>query len=109
MSARPKSARPLEPMGVTTGLNSVYISPRTPRTPRVAPTEDDDDDVEMELLRQDERDSAQRGLNGDGPGFFEAEDVDKEDPINKKISAKDKRSMVLLSVLCELFFRVSDV
>lgn len=96
MSARPKSARLVEPMGVTSGLNSVYISPRTPRTPRVAPVEDDDDD-EMELLGEDDRRRAREGLNGEG--YMEPEDVPKEDPSNKKISTKDKKNMVFLSVL----------
>ena len=95
MSARPKSARLVEPMGVTSGLNSVYISPRTPRTPRVV-AEDDDEDDRIELLPREERER----LNGDGE-YAEPDDVVKEDPANKKISAKDKRNMVFLSVLCE--------
>jgi len=79
-------------MAVTSSLNSVYISPRTPRTPRTTHEDEDDDDVELELLREDERERAQMGLD-------QEEDTPKEDPISKKISAKDKRSMVLLSVL----------
>lgn len=80
-------------MAVTSSLNSVYISPRTPRTPRVT-TDYDDDDVELELLAEEERENAHRDLD--------QEDVIKEpESGSKSISLKDKKNMVLLSVLCE--------
>ena len=90
---RPKSAGPT-PMAVTSSLNSVYISPRTPRTPRVV-AEHEDDDVEMELLAEEERERARRGLE------TEPDVPVKNAAVAKKFSAKDKRSMVLLCVLCE--------
>ncbi|KAG2023153.1 hypothetical protein CC2G_000840 [Coprinopsis cinerea AmutBmut pab1-1] len=88
---RPKSAGPT-PMAVTSSLNSVYISPRTPRTPRVV-AEHEDDDVEMELLAEEERERARRGLE------TEPDVPVKNAAVAKKFSAKDKRSMVLLCVL----------
>ena len=78
-------------MAVTSSLNSIHISPRTPKTPRVA-AEDEEDDVELELLNEEERRLAERDID---------EPVEHEPHGKKPISAKDKRSMVLLCVLCE--------
>ncbi|RXW17422.1 hypothetical protein EST38_g8445 [Candolleomyces aberdarensis] len=76
-------------MAVTSSLNSIHISPRTPKTPRNA-VEDEDDDVELELLNEEERRLAERDID---------EPVEHESHAKKPISAKDKRSMVLLCVL----------
>jgi hypothetical protein len=78
-------------MAVTSSLNSIHISPRTPKTPRNVGG-DDESDVELELLNEEQRLEADR-------------DVDEpvvHTPAKKPISAKDKRSMVLLCVLCEM-------
>ena len=78
-------------MAVTSSLNSIHISPRTPKTPRNVGG-DDESDVELELLNEEQRFEADR-------------DVDEpvvHTPSKKPISAKDKRSMVLLCVLCEI-------
>ncbi|KAF6766496.1 acetyl-coenzyme A transporter 1-domain-containing protein [Ephemerocybe angulata] len=83
----PRKAGPA-PMAVTSSLNSIHISPRTPKTPRVA-VEDEGSDVEMELLNEEERYQADRDV--DEPVEHAA--------LKKPISAKDKRSMVLLCVL----------
>lgn len=77
------------PMAVTSSLNSVYISPRTPKTPRVT-NEDEESDVELELLNDQQRLEADRDV--DTP-------VEHHDAAKRPISAKDKRSMVLLCVL----------
>ena len=79
-------------MAVTSSLNSIHISPRTPKTPRNA-VEDEEDDVELELLNEEERRLAERDID---------EPVEHHEAHAKKpISAKDKRSMVLLCVLCK--------
>jgi MFS transporter, PAT family, solute carrier family 33 (acetyl-CoA transportor), member 1 len=78
-------------MAVTSSLNSIHISPRTPKTPRNVGG-DDESDVELELLNEQERFEADRDVD---------EPVDHTPPTKKPISAKDKRSMALLCVLCE--------
>jgi len=86
--------------GITTSLDSVQITPRTPRTVRPKYAEADDslvggevEEVEMSLLSVDERSRAEPGFtNGD----WYLEDKQKA-PI---ISLEDKRAMVLLCVLC---------
>lgn len=78
------------PMAVTSSLNSVYISPRTPKTPRVT-NEDEESDVELELLNDQQRLEADRDVDTL---------VEHHDAAKRPISAKDKRSMVLLCVLC---------
>ncbi len=78
-------------MGVSSSLGSIHISPRTPKTPRTA--REDDEGVELSLLQEDERRESE----------FEASELDDGIPdAKRKISAKDKRGMVLLCVLCEL-------
>lgn len=88
---------PTEDLAVSSSLNSIHISPRTPRsTSRVAFDEAGEDDVELSLLGDDERRQAAYGVDreyGSGVG-------DSKHPI----SAEDKRAMVLLCVLCELCF-----
>ncbi|TFK30717.1 hypothetical protein FA15DRAFT_662749 [Coprinopsis marcescibilis] len=91
MPPRPKSAGP---MAVSSSLNSVFISPRTPKTPRNAAERYDEDDVELELLADHEREQAHRDLSED-----QEDEAAKPETVPKKISAKDKRNMVLLCVL----------
>lgn len=90
--------------GISTSLDSVQITPRTPRIVRPNYAEVDDslvsgdaEEVEMSLLSRDERSRAEPGFtNGDGY----LEDKQKA-PI---ISLEDKRAMVLLCVLCAWLF-----
>jgi PAT family acetyl-CoA transporter-like MFS transporter 1 len=85
-------ATPLNPMAVSSSLDSIFISPRTPvaRSPRTNQNGNADDDVELSLLGEDERRLAAAGL-------------DEDDPYTTKrpLSSKDKRAMVLLCVLCK--------
>ncbi|KJA29317.1 hypothetical protein HYPSUDRAFT_1076308 [Hypholoma sublateritium FD-334 SS-4] len=85
-----------EPMAVTSSLNSIHISPRTPKTPRATMGTGDEDDVELELLNEEERVQSARdfGYAGNGSSAEEHEDISK-----RPISPKDKRNMVLLCVL----------
>ncbi|PFH54736.1 hypothetical protein AMATHDRAFT_52526 [Amanita thiersii Skay4041] len=75
-------------MAVSSSLNSIHISPRTPKTPRAIP-EDDEENVELSLLDDEQRREA-------------AQDLDEDEHTRqskRKISAKDKRAMVLLCIL----------
>lgn len=86
---------PREPMAVTSSLNSIHISPRTPRTPRPNMGDEDADDVELSLLNEEDRvRSAQEFQENDSIS-------EQEDVLKRPISAKDKRGMVLLCVLCK--------
>jgi len=77
-------------MAVTSSLNAIHISPRTPRTPH--PNMGDEDDVELSLLSDAERLQSARESHSS---------PDSEPDTKRNISAKDKRGMVLLCVLCE--------
>jgi len=87
--------------GVSTSLDSVQITPRTPHAvvrPKYAEVDDslvggDAEDVEMSLLSGGERSRAEPGFTN-GYGYLEGKD---KTPI---ISLEDKRAMVLLCVLC---------
>jgi PAT family acetyl-CoA transporter-like MFS transporter 1 len=85
-------ATPSTPVAISSSLDSIFISPRTPvaRTPRHLQNGiDEADELELRLLGDEERRQAATGL-------------DEEDYTYKRsISAKDKRAMVLLCVLCE--------
>jgi len=85
--------------GVSTSLDGVQITPRTPRgvRPRYADVDDllvgvDAEEVEMNLLSGDERSRAEPGF-ADGNGHIEAKH-------RAPLSLEDKRAMVLLCVLC---------
>jgi len=82
-------------MAVSSSLHSIHISPRTPKTPRAFrgdPIDETEEGVELSLLNEEERHQAVR-------------DVDDAQELNGNlkhfISAKDKRNMVLLCVLCK--------
>lgn len=90
-----RSATTKKPMAVTSSLNSIHVSPRTPRTPRPAPGEEDKDDVELSLLDEDQRRQAESDLKD-----LEDEHGVPQDISKKPISTKDKRNMVFLCVLC---------
>ncbi|KAF5312342.1 hypothetical protein D9619_003117 [Psilocybe cf. subviscida] len=89
-----RSATTKKPMAVTSSLNSIHVSPRTPRTPRPAPGEEDKDDVELSLLDEDQRRQAESDLKD-----LEDEHGVPQDISKKPISTKDKRNMVFLCVL----------
>ena len=76
-------------MAISSSLDSIHISPRTPKTPRNA---QDGDDVELSLLGEQERREF---------GFNEIEEDHGSMEEKRKISAKDKRGMVLLCILCK--------
>jgi hypothetical protein len=82
-----------EPMAVSSSLHSIHVSPRTPKT--LHDVEDAEDDVELSLLGEDERERAVQDL--------EDELLPPQSGGKRSISARDKRAMVLLCVLCELF------
>lgn len=85
----------VKPMAVSSSLNSIRITPRTPKTPR-SEMRDGDDDLELSLLDDEERLRSARDFGDDTSSVTESESDSK-----KPISAKDKRQMVLLCVLCE--------
>lgn len=86
-------------MAVSSSLSSIHISPRTPRTPRVPTLEDGEEDLELTLLGEDERQQAARDLG-------EQENQEILPDSKRPISARDKRSMVLLCVLCKFLLLV---
>lgn len=97
------SMRPSGRMAVTSSLDSITVTPRTPRTPRTmngnrlgSSGVDDDDDVELSLLGEEERRQAAHGLEPDEP--------EHSPSLKGPMSSKDKRAMVLLCVLCALYF-----
>ena len=84
--------------GVSTSLDSVQVTPRTPRTARHDSDDTDADyvvgsrsaeEVEMSLLGEDERRHADAG-------FADYTDAKHKAPL----SSEDKRAMVLLCTLC---------
>jgi PAT family acetyl-CoA transporter-like MFS transporter 1 len=80
-------------MAVSSSLESIFISPRTPKTPRIAQNGDaDSDEVELALLGDEERERAAVGVDSDG--------IDTH-TTKRPLSTKDKKAMVLLCVLCE--------
>ena len=85
----------VKPMAVSSSLNSIRITPRTPKTPR-SEMRDGDDDLELSLLNDEERIRSARDFGDDSSSVTES-----ETDLKKPISAKDKRQMVLLCVLCE--------
>jgi MFS transporter, PAT family, solute carrier family 33 (acetyl-CoA transportor), member 1 len=104
--------RPLSP-GVSTSLDSVHITPRTPRSARPIHADDSAEagdfvgggasaeEVEMSLLGEDERRRARHGF-AEGDGHLH---VTHKAPL----SPEDKRAMVLLCVLCTSPFSYSLV
>lgn len=87
---------PAEPsVAVTSSLNSIRITPRTPKTPRSA-MRDEDDDVELSLLNEEER---LRSVTDFGDDYSSIAESDTN--VKRPISANDKRQMVLLCVLCK--------
>ena len=87
-----RNSKSREPLAVTSSLNAIQISPRTPKTSR--PKMEDEDDVELSLLSDTERQSARAFPN-------EEHSLSDTESDTKRISAKDKRGMVLLCVLCK--------
>jgi hypothetical protein len=86
--------------GISTSLDSVQITPRTPRIVRPKYAEVDDslvsrdvEEVEMSLLSGDERSRAE-------PGFTNGDEYLEDKQKVPIISLEDKRAMVLLCVLC---------
>lgn len=78
----------LDPRVMTTSLDEIHISPRTPRM-----DQDGDDELEMNLLGDEERRRAAPGFNGSARSH--------ESETKRAISVRDKQGMVLLCVLCQ--------
>ena len=86
-------------MGVSSSLDSIFISPRTPvaRSPRPPLNGSaDSEEVELSLLGEEERRQAATGIDEDDVGYTS----------KRPVSSKDKRAMVLLCVLCKSFLLV---
>jgi hypothetical protein len=84
---------------IASSLDSIQIQPRTPRTARY-PREDDDvvndtNEVELSLLNEHER---RNGVQDDGFGGLEG--VAASGKIKRRVSDEDRRSIVLLCILC---------
>ncbi|KII94436.1 hypothetical protein PLICRDRAFT_88660 [Plicaturopsis crispa FD-325 SS-3] len=83
----------LNPGAVSSSLDSIQINPRTPKTARANWTgleDDENEDVELSLLGEEERRQAAAGLD---------QEYGAPDDSKRPLSAKDKKAMVLLSVL----------
>ena len=102
----PLPRQPLLSPGISTSLDSIQITPRTPRSVRPNYGLDDADadtfvggvdaeEVEMNLLAEDERRDANPGF-ADGNGHL---GIKHKAPL----SPEDKRAMALLCVLCTSF------
>lgn len=88
-------------MAVTSGLNTIHIAPRTPKTPRTPWTDGDGgetEEVQLSLLGEEDRRQAALGL-----GDTEEQGYPREPEIKRPLSVKDKRGIILLIVLCEIY------
>jgi hypothetical protein len=81
---------PASTPAMSTTLDSIQITPRTPRGMRLK--HEDAVEVEMSLLDEDDRRRADAGF-ADGNGHLEAKH-------KAPLSSEDKRAMALLCVLC---------
>jgi hypothetical protein len=90
----PKRNGSVEPIAMSSSLNSIRITPRTPKTPR-GPAMDNEDDVELTLLDEEERLRSANGFQDDDSSLADS-DIDSKKPI----STNDKKQMVLLCILC---------
>jgi len=87
---RGKSSK--ETMAVSSSLHNNHISPRTFKSPRDY-VDGSEDDVELSLLGEADRQQALPGLEDD---ILPPRSSEK-----RPMSTKDKQAMVLLCVLCE--------
>ena len=84
-----------------TSLQSIEILPRTPRTPATArrgrahASDDADDEVELSLLSESDRRAAASDMT-----LEEEQAYLSQADVKKAISSRDKRAMVLLTILC---------
>ena len=88
--------QPRQPMVVTSGLNAIRIAPRTPKTPWTGHDDEDADEVELNLLDEEDRRLAAQGL-----GETEEQGFRNGSEAKRQMSAKDRRGMILLIILCE--------
>ncbi|KAJ7356882.1 acetyl-coenzyme A transporter 1-domain-containing protein [Mycena albidolilacea] len=85
-----KERMPLDAQAVSSSMSGITVSPRTPKfTHRMGRNDEADDEVEMSLLREDERQQAAHGLDVEG----------QSSSATHSLSNEDKRAMVLLCVL----------
>ena len=88
LQGMPRADTPKETRGMTSSMDTVRVQPRTPRRPTP-----DMEEVELTLLEEDEQRQAAVGVSDGGPAM-----AGRPKP---PMSAKDKRSMFLLCILCE--------
>ncbi|KZP32438.1 hypothetical protein FIBSPDRAFT_723039 [Athelia psychrophila] len=79
-------------MAITSGLNTIHIAPRTPKTAR-SPYGANESDLELSLLGEEERSEAASDLGDTEEQGFPIPEV------KRPISNKDKRGIALLIVL----------
>lgn len=92
-------------MAVTSGLNTIHIAPRTPKTPRWNEGDvDETEEVQLSLLGEEDRRQAAQGL-----GETEEQGYPSEPEVKRPLSAKDRRGIVLLIVLCKILIRIPHV
>ena len=100
-SPSPEGMPSRSPRAQTTSLESIRILPRTPKTPRTSerwtPQDGEPiDEVELSLLGEDERRQA-----AEGAALEDEMDHLSQGSAQKHMSAKDKRAVMLLVILCE--------
>lgn len=90
-----------KPMAITSGLNTIHIAPRTPKSSRTPwdPNNTGDDELELSLLGEEERRQAANGLGETEEQGFPVPEA------KRPITNKDKRGIALLIVLCEFTHR----
>jgi hypothetical protein len=87
-------------MAMSSSLDGIFISPRTPgaRPPRPPQNGNaDSEEVELSLLGEAERRQAAAGLDEDDEVDYNAK---------RPVSSKDKQAMILLCVLCKRILRI---
>ncbi len=93
----------MPPRAIATSLESIEVVPRTPVTARRGyshdpRTPDGVDEVELSLLRDDERHAAASDLTLEEEEAYLAQTDGK-----RPVSARDKQAIVLLIILCTFF------
>lgn len=89
LDGMPRADTSNEALGTTSSMDTVRVQPRAPRR-SIHGT----DEVELTLLEEDEQLQAAVGVSGD--------DSARVDRPKLPMSARDKRSMVLLCILCKI-------
>lgn len=95
-------ANPLDSMAVSSSLDSIRVSPRTPKTARPSHFDPnghaESEEIGLSLLGEEERRRAAEGLEE-----LEEDEFGGRLQSKQPLSSKDKRSMALLCVLCKYY------